>query len=222
MRKRYKTHLFDLDGTLTDPQVGITNSIQYELTRFGITEKDKKGLVKFIGPPLLESFCKYYGFSESEGRTAVDIYREYYAERGIYENKIYEGVEGLLATLHSRGCVLILATSKATMYAQKILEHFGIAQYFDQIVGSNFDLTRAAKFEIIRDILHEIPQRELEACVMIGDHMDDINGARENGIDSVAVAYGYGSEEDLVRLQPTYVVHTVQELRVLLLESAVD
>jgi len=216
--KQYTTCLFDLDGTLTDPQVGIINSILYALERFGIDESDRKGLVKFIGPPLLESFCKYYGLSELEGRKAVGVYREYYAEQGIYENKIYDGVEEVLSGLHSRGCMLILATSKATIYARRILEHFQIAQYFDRVVGSNFDLTRALKAEIIADILEDSPFLARENCIMIGDHVDDIRGALENGIDSAAVTYGYGLEKDLAEARPTYIVHTIQELRTLLLE----
>jgi phosphoglycolate phosphatase len=217
--KQYKIYLFDLDGTLSDPQVGIINSILYALARFGITEGDRKGLVKFIGPPLLESFCKYYGFSESEGRKAVAVFREYYAEQGIYENKIYDGVDDILSELHSRGFMLILATSKATIYAQRILDHFGIARYFNRVVGSNFDLTRAAKSEIIADILGDATRLAKRDFVMIGDHVDDIRGARENGIDSVAVAYGYGSEEDLIDAGPTYIVHAVRELRTLLLKK---
>lgn len=217
MKRRYKTFLFDLDGTLTDPQVGIINSILYALKRFGITESDRKGLLKFIGPPLMESFCKYYGFSESDGRKAVAVFREYYAEKGIYENKIYDGVEDMLSGLHSRGYRLVLATSKATVYARRILEHFGIAQYFDRVVGSNFDLTRALKSEIIADILVAAAPPEKGECIMIGDHVDDIRGAQENGIDSVAVTYGYGLERDLVEVKPTYIIHTVQELRTLLL-----
>lgn len=217
MPQHHTTYLLDLDGTLTDPQVGIINSILYALTRLGITEADRKGLVKFIGPPLLESFCKYYGLSESEGRRAVAIFREYYAEKGIYENRIYEGIVDILSGLHSMDRRIILATSKATVYAKRILEHFGIRQYFDLVVGSNFDLTRAVKSEIIADILKDSPFLARENCVMIGDHVDDIRGARENGIDSVAVTYGYGLERDLVETKPKYVVHTVQELRALLL-----
>jgi phosphoglycolate phosphatase len=217
LRKHYRTYFFDLDGTLTDPQVGITNSILYALARLGITETDRKSLIKFIGPPLLESFRKWYGFSDAEARQAVAVYREYYAERGIYENTMYDGIDGLLSALHVRSCRLILATSKPTVYAHKILEHFRISQYFDRVVGSNFDLTRAAKVEIIHDILHEMSRQDRGACIMIGDHVDDIHGAYENGIDSVAVTYGYGLERDLVEAGPTHIVHTVQELRALLL-----
>ncbi|MDH4211130.1 MAG: HAD hydrolase-like protein [candidate division WOR-3 bacterium] len=220
MTKHYRTFLFDLDGTLTDPQVGITNSIQYALARFGIMERDRKGLIKFIGPPLLESFRKWYGFDDTRGRKAIAFYREYYAEQGIYENTMYEGIDDLLSELHSRGCMIALATSKATIYAQKILEHFGIAQYFDRVEGSNFDLTRAAKFEIIADILAETSARDRDEYLMVGDHVDDIRGARENGIDSVAATYGYGLERDLVEAGPTHIVHTVQELRTLLLKSS--
>jgi phosphoglycolate phosphatase len=220
LTKHYETFLFDLDGTLTDPQVGIINSILYALERFGIAESDRKGLVKFIGPPLLDSFRKWYGFSDPEARKAVALYREYYAELGIYENMMYDGIGDLLSGLHSRGHVLILATSKATIYAQKILEHFRIAQYFDRVEGSNFDLTRAAKSDIISDILSETSARDRGEYLMIGDHADDINGARENGIDSVAVTYGYGSKETLAKAGPTHTVHTVQELRTLLLKSS--
>lgn len=219
MREHYNTYLFDLDGTLTDPQVGITNSILYALARLGITETDRKSLVKFIGPPLLESFRKWYGFSDAEARQAVAVYREYYAERGIYENNMYDGIDGLLSALHARSCRLILATSKATVYAHKILEHFRISQYFDRVVGSNFDLTRAAKVEIIHDILREMSRQDREVCIMIGDHVDDIHGAYENGIDSVAVTYGYGSLKDLSKCRPTYIVHTVQGLASLLIGS---
>jgi len=222
LTKRYETFLFDLDGTLTDPQVGIINSILYALKRFGIAESDPNGLLKFIGPPLLESFCKYYGFSESNGRKAIAVFREYYAEHGIYENRMYEGIDDLLAGLRSRGCTLILATSKATVYARKILDHFKIARYFDSVVGSNFDLTRAAKSEIIEDILRHAPLRGKDEYVMIGDHVDDIRGAWENGIDSIAVTYGYGLERDLLEAGPTYIVHTVQELRNIVMGSDLD
>ena len=219
MREHYNTYLFDLDGTLTDPQVGITNSILHALARLGITETDRKSLVKFIGPPLLESFRRWYDFSDAKARQAVAFYREYYAERGIYENTMYDGIDGLLSDLHAHGCPVILATSKATIYAQKILDHFRISQYFDQVVGSNFDLTRAAKAEIIHDILDEMSRKARRECIMIGDHVDDIRGAHENGIDSVAVTYGYGSVEDLSKCRPTYIMHTVQELVSLLIGS---
>jgi len=218
--KRYTTYLFDLDGTLTDSRAGITNSIQYALAKMGMAETDEASLEKFIGPPLLGSFRKYYGLSDDKAREAVANYREYYADKGIFENKVYDGISDLLSKLDENGCRLILATSKASLYAQKILEHFGLDLYFDSVFGSNFDLTRASKTEIIADIVGGIFQHSKDLCLMIGDHRDDILGAKENGIDSVAVTYGYGSHDELIEVDPTYIVHTVDELRALLLRFA--
>ncbi|UCD19153.1 MAG: HAD hydrolase-like protein [candidate division WOR-3 bacterium] len=219
MVKHYTTYLFDLDGTLTDSKPGITNSILYALSKLGIEEENKTSLDKFIGPPLLDSFMKYYGLDESRAREAVAQYREYYGTRGIYESKLCGGISDLLAILDAKGCRLILATSKASIYALRILEHFSIDGYFDSVFGSNFDLTRASKTEILADILEEISPYSKDFCLMIGDHRDDVTGARENGIDSVAVTYGYGSEQELAELDPTYMVHCVGELSNLLLRS---
>ncbi|UCF71726.1 MAG: HAD hydrolase-like protein [candidate division WOR-3 bacterium] len=217
--KHYTTYLFDLDGTLTDSKPGITNSILYALARLGLKEEDRTRLEKFIGPPLLESFMKYYGLDESRAREAVARYREYYGTRGIYESELYDGISDLLATLDAKGCRLILATSKASIYALRILEHFGIDGYFDSVFGSNFDLTRASKTEIIADILEEISPYSRDFCLMIGDHRDDVMGARENGVDSIAVTYGYGSAQELAELDPTYIAHCVGELSALLFIS---
>ena len=211
----YKTYLFDLDGTLTDSQVGITNSLRYALSRMSITEADHIRLDKFIGPPLLESFKKHYNLTDNRARQAVAYYREYYAEKGIFENTVYEGIPAVLADLDRRGAKLILATSKASVYAQRVLEHFGLDRHFDGVYGSHFDLSRAAKTEIIADIVNETEHRAEGPFVMIGDHRDDVIGARENGMDSVAVTYGYGSEKELEEAQPTYIVHSVTELAVL-------
>ncbi len=143
--KNYELILFDLNGTLTDPCEGITNSVQYALKKFNINAEDKKDLQKFIGPPLLESFVKFYGFSEDESRIALSYYREYFKEKGIIENFVYDGIEDLLRSLIDKGKRLCVATSRPEPYAEKILEHFRLSKYFEYVAGSNLDGTRAKK-----------------------------------------------------------------------------
>lgn len=132
--------IFDLDGTLTDSEEGITKSVQYALRHYGI-EEDISRLRRFIGPPLSRSFMKFYSFSERQAKEAVSVYREYYSEKGIFENKVYPGIPELLALLRSKGIRLAVGSSKPEVYVRKILDHFDLEQYFDLIVGSNLDET---------------------------------------------------------------------------------
>ena len=143
---------FDLDGTLTDPGIGITNSVMYALKKFGIEEKDRKELFRFIGPPLIPSFMKYYGFSKEEAVRAVVFYREYYAERGIFENKLYAGIPELLGKLKDDGIKVVMATSKPEIFAEKIAKHYDIAKYFDLIAGATESETRTEKDEVIAEL----------------------------------------------------------------------
>ena len=135
----YDVILFDLDGTLTDPGEGITNSVAYALRKFGIEVPDRRALYKFIGPPLYESFMKYYGFDRAGGLAAVEAYREYYRDRGIWENRVYDGIPALLTELKAAGKTLVLGTSKPEEFAERILEHFALRQYFDFVAGSTMD-----------------------------------------------------------------------------------
>ena len=127
----YDTVLFDLDGTLTDPGIGITNSVIYALAKLGIAVEDRALLYKFIGPPLYQSFMEFYGFDREQAEEAVTNYREYYKEKGIFENKVYEEIPELLESLKAEGKVLLIATSKPEPFAKQIAEHFGMAKYFD-------------------------------------------------------------------------------------------
>jgi len=210
--KAYDVIIFDLDGTLTDPKVGITKSIQYALTKFEIKENNTDKLAQFIGPPLLESFKKYYSLNDPRARQAVDFYREYFSDKGMFENKVYPDIPRLLIHLHKNNKKLILATSKPTIYSTRILKYFDLYQYFSLVVGSNLDLTRTSKREIIHDILLELTDYQKSQMVMVGDRDEDIIGAHDNGIDSIAVTYGYGSIEELKKVNPTYVVHSVEGL----------
>jgi phosphoglycolate phosphatase len=214
--KPYDIILFDLDGTLTDPKTGITKSIQYALEKLGIKEENQNKLEAFIGPPLLESFKKYYSFGDSKARQAVDYYREYFSNKGIFENNVYRGIPELLKHLYDKKKRLILATSKPTIYSKRILKHFALHKYFYFVVGSNLDLTLTSKTEIIRNILLKLKDYRKNQVVMIGDRKEDVIGAQQNSLDSIAVTYGYGSTEELKKVNPTYIIHSVEELKLLI------
>lgn len=208
----YQTVLFDLDGTLTDPGEGITNSVAYALKKYGIDVSDRKELYKFIGPPLHESFMEYYGFSEKQAMEAVEYYREYYREKGIFENLVYDGVKEMLENLKISGKKLAVATSKPEAFARQILEHFGLSEYFSYIAGANMDGTRTRKDEVISYALESCRISGLETVIMVGDREHDILGAAKVGIDSVGVLFGYGSPEELQKAGATYIAEKVADI----------
>lgn len=210
--KNYKYILFDLDGTLTDPGEGITNSVAYALKKYGITVDDKTQLYSFIGPPLHESFEKYYGFSKEESLKAVDCYREYYRDKGIFENSVYDGVESLLKNLSDNSKKIILATSKPEIFAKRILEHFSLNSYFEFAAGANLDGTRTNKAEVIEYSLKSCGITDKDSVVMVGDREHDIIGANKNGIDSIGVLFGYGSREELENAGATHIAETVEDI----------
>lgn len=207
----YNTVLFDLDGTLTDPGQGITNSVAYALKKFGIEVEDKKELYKFIGPPLHDSFRKYYGFSDEEAETAIVYYREYFRDTGIFENEVYAGIETLLEKIKASGRKIILATSKPEEFAVRILVHFGLDKYFDCMAGATMDSSRSKKGDVIAYALRE-SSCDAENAVMVGDRLHDILGAKENGLDSIGVLFGYGSREELENAGADYIAETVEDI----------
>ena len=212
MSKDYKYILFDLDGTLTDPKEGITKSFQYALRHFGI-EEDLVNLEKFIGPPLHDSFRDDYNFSEEEVEEAVTKFRKYFAQNGIFENKIFSGVKEVLEYLHSNNKRILLATSKPTIFAEKILKHFEIDKYFEYIGGSNLDGSRSEKNEVINHVLEVCKVSSMEDVIMIGDRKYDVIGAKKIGVDSIGVLYGYGDLEELQEVNPTYIIRNIEELK---------
>jgi phosphoglycolate phosphatase len=209
---QYKNLLFDLDGTLTDPAQGIVNSIIHSLNRMGIKSPPPAELLSFIGPPLRDSYIHTFNLSHAAASQAVELYREYYHEKGIYENKLYPGIEDILLEFKKTGFNLFLATSKPTVYAQRILSYFGLHHYFTGITGSNLDHTRTAKVEIIQHIEQEFTLHQ-NSMLMIGDRHFDILGARQAGINALAVSYGYGSIEELKAAAPLAIVHTTQQMK---------
>lgn len=208
---------FDLDGTITDPKIGITSAVAYALEKYGITVEDKDQLTTFIGPPLHESFCKFFGFSNMAAYDAVDKYREYYKVQGIFENFLYDGMADLLKRLQQAGKQVIMATSKPEVFARQIAEHFQIDSYFTCITGSNLDGTRVAKAEVIACAMERIGKKDATDAVMIGDRMHDIIGAKKTGMKSIGVLYGYGSREELEAAGADYIVPSVADLEKLLL-----
>lgn len=215
--KSYDIIIFDLDGTITDSQEGIINSIHHSLARFHIEENDREKLKKFIGPPLRDSYKKHFGFDDVMADRAIGLYREYYGTKGIYENALYGNILDLIRDLHGRGKRLLMASTKASFYMEKILEHFSIAPYFEAAAGSNMDGTLTAKAELIQAALSRISYDLGAAIVMVGDRELDIAGAKKNGIDSIAVTYGYGTWEELEEANPDFIVASVEELRELLI-----
>ena len=215
--------LFDLDGTLTDPKVGICTCVQYALKAFDIEEPDLDKLEPFIGPPLKDSFMQYYGLSEEQAEAAIEKYRERFSVTGKFENKIYEGISALLSDLKDYGYHLAVASSKPECFVKDILNHFNITKYFEAIVGSELDGTRIDKAEVIHEALNQLfhyGKIRKEQVVMIGDRKFDVEGAKEIGVTSVAVSYGYGSVEELQEANPDYLAESVDALHSLFMEEA--
>ena len=208
--------LFDLDGTITDSAEGITKSVQYALEHFGIDEPDLKKLRSFVGPPLKEQFMKHANLSDKQAETAISLYRERYVKTGIYENKVYDGIESVLRLLKAKGKILGVASSKPTIYVKQVLEHFNLAQYFTVIGGSELDGTRIEKYEVIEYVLEMLNMQDERAKVlMVGDRAYDVEGALQCGIQCIGVAYGYGGIYELETAGAIYIAQTVEDLKVL-------
>lgn len=210
--KMYKYILFDLDGTLTNPEIGITSSVMYALEKFNIKVEDRKELHPFIGPPLTYSFQTYYGLSEADSELAVKYYRERFSVKGLYENEVYDGVEKMLQELKKSGKTLIIATSKPEEFTLKILAHFDLLKYFDFVAGATMDGSRGEKADVIRYALEISGIEEKSEAIMIGDRKYDILGAKENGIDSIGVLFGFGDYEELTNAGANYIAKTVADI----------
>ncbi len=207
---------FDLDGTLTDPKIGITKSVQHSLRAFGISVADPDELLHFIGPPLKDSYQKYYGFSDHDAERAIAVYREYFTDKGIYENAVYGGIEEMLAEQRALGKTLVVATSKPTVFAGQVLAHFGIDAHFAFVAGSELDGRRSRKDQVIRYALDQMGIAETRGVIMVGDREHDIIGAKKTGMESIGVLYGYGSREELASAGADYIVQDVRALSALL------
>ena len=216
MENKYSYVLFDLDGTVIDPEEGITKSVQYALQHFSIEVQERRELYKFIGPPLKDSFMEFYGFTEQQAGEALLKYRERFEVTGWREYVVYDGMEKLLRHLRRWGKRIMLATSKPEVFAEQILVYFGLRDYFDFVGGASLDGRRNYKADVIRYVLDANGISSREKAVMVGDRKFDILGAKEFGLETVGVLYGYGDREELTTAGADHLVGSVAELEALL------
>ena len=209
--------LFDLDGTLTDPKEGITKSVAYALSKFGI-EENPDNLTDFIGPPLWESFVVYYNFTKEDAEKAVEIYRERFAPTGVFENKVLDGVPELLDSLKKQGKILAVASSKPEVFVKKITDKFNLTKYFTAIVGSELDGRRIDKAEVIKEAFNrlKIDEASKSKTIMVGDRCHDVIGAKKCGIKCVGVEFGYAKPDELKDAGAEYICENIDEVRKLL------
>lgn len=213
-----KVIFFDLDGTLTDPSLGITNSVMYALRSYGIEENDREKLYPFIGPPLVDSFEKYYGFPEEKGREATFRFQEYFSQKGLYENEVYEGIAQMLSALKEKGLILSLATSKPEEFAVRILEHFDLKRYFDFVCGAAMDeKTRCRKDDVLLYAL-EKTGADPSLSVMVGDREYDVLAGNKFGLSTVGVLYGFGDRKELENAGADRIAQSVSELKEILMQ----
>lgn len=215
---RYKYIFFDLDGTLTDPQEGITNCVKYALESFGIDETDYSKLMRFIGPPLVYSFSEYYGFDEQKSLKAVEKYRERFSTVGLFENKVYDGIYDALQKLVDSGHVLALATSKPKVFADRIMTKYRLRPYFKLICGSELDGTRNDKNEVIEYAIQTLDCPR-DRIIMVGDRKHDIIGAKKCGIASCGVRFGYAEEGELEASGADFIADTIVDMTDILMQK---
>ncbi len=209
---KIKTVLFDLDGTLTDSGPGIINSVQHALKQYGMEADDISSLRCFIGPPLQQQFQEYCGFTEEEGKRAVERYREYYSVKGLFENEVYAGIPEVLKELKESGFQIAMATSKPEAFARQIADHFDLTQYFDYIGGSHMDGRRTRKSEVIDYVLDACQIQDKDTVLMIGDREHDILGASQSNVHSMGVLYGYGTKEELENAGAEYIAELPEDI----------
>ncbi len=209
--------LFDLDGTLTDPKEGITNCVKYALKHFGIEENNETTLLKFIGPPLYDSFRELYGFSHDEANLAVEKYRERYSVTGIFENAVLDGAVEILKELKQAGKITSLATSKPLVFAEKIVERYGLSEYLDYVVGADLKGGINYKDEVINEVLRQTKTKDLSKVVIVGDRMHDILGAKKCGIASIGVKCGYAERNELEDAGADFIFQNLHEVKEFLL-----
>ncbi|MCL2087616.1 MAG: HAD hydrolase-like protein [Oscillospiraceae bacterium] len=214
----YNTVLFDLDGTLIDPYEGISNTILHVLEQFGDEKLSSEVLVKFIGPPLIEGFKMFAGYDDKKARKALEIYRESYIKKGVYEATLTEGVRPLLAALSKAGVRLGVATSKPDIMTEIILKHFSVYDYFEFISAAELSPDgRNEKSPIIAYALEnmKISGDELKKTVIIGDRHHDVSGAKDNGIACVGLLSGFGNRAEFA--DADYIIDEIAELEKIVL-----
>lgn len=212
------THiLFDLDGTLTDPRLGIGNSLKYALRQMQIDGYSDEILERFVGPPLQDSFKNLFGMNERNTNLAVEHFRTYFGEKGLFENEPYQGISELLEELYLCGKRVYVVTSKLEKYAKMIVQHFEFDRYLDDLQGAEATGKHSGKSQLIGQLMARNRIPASASVVMVGDTHYDLIGARENAISGIAVGYGFGTAETLSNCNPDYLVNSVDELAELLM-----
>lgn len=214
---KYKYIFFDLDGTLTDPKEGIINCVKYALEHYGIHEEDEDKLMNFIGPPLVWSFANYYGFSPEKAEEATAKYRERFATIGLFENRAFDGIEEALQKLCDSGHILVVATSKPKVFADKIMAKYGLRPYFKAVCGSELDGTRNDKNEVIEYAIETVGA-DRDKIIMVGDRKHDIIGAKKCGVASCGVRFGYAEEGELEAAGADFITDDIDEMMNILMQ----
>ena len=209
----YKYVFFDLDGTLTQSEFGIINSVIYALNKMGVEVGDRELVKRFIGPPLLVSFKEFYKMSDEDAEKAASLYRECYNAGEIFNAPLFDGIEELLKKLTEAGIKLYVVTSKPEVFAKRILEHYGIKQFFEKVIGPDLSEKDSSKAKMVKMAMYDTSDApEISEYVMVGDRFYDIEGAKANGIDSIAVLYGYGNREEFEKAGATHIVNTPEDI----------
>lgn len=209
---RWDHLFFDLDGTLTDPAEGICGCIRYALEKDGRPVGPLESYYPWIGPPLEYSFREFAGADEADVPKLVSYYRERFSTVGLFENRVYPGIAEMLAALKKAGAHMAIATGKPTVYTERILEHFGLRQYFDCVCGITLGVKPETKAEVIARGMKHMGIKDPSRCVMIGDRKHDVQGAKECGMACIGVLYGFGSREELHNAGADCVMETVSAL----------
>lgn len=206
---------FDLDGTITDSAPGITNSIMYARRKWGLPVGPRADYLKFIGPPMPQSYEEFWGFSHEDAVRFLADYREYFGEKGLFENEVYSGMTELLKALKAAGKHLYIATTKPTGFSRQIAERFGFALYFDMISGSSMTEDNT-KYDVIRNA-RDACRVDMTDAVMVGDKSHDVEGAHQHGIPCIGVTWGFGGVRELREAGADHIVDSAEELQALLL-----
>ncbi|WP_019771163.1 HAD family hydrolase [Streptococcus sobrinus] len=213
----YQTIIFDLDGTLTDSQTGIINSLTYAFKQMGLPLPAQSQLKKFIGPPLSQSFQDFCGLNDIETQKTISYYRQYFADKGWKENQLLPGARELLAKLKQAGKILLVASSKPEVFVKQILDHFEIDSYFTVIAGASLDDSRSQKSAVIAHALKTAKIEELKGCVMVGDRKHDVEGAKVQGLPTIGLLLGFGSRQELEESGAIAIAENFQDLEKILL-----
>jgi phosphoglycolate phosphatase len=212
--------LFDLDGTLTDAAPGIVNGMRIVFDRFDIEQPDDATMRTYLGPPLAVTWREFYDFTDEQIVEALAIYREYYHDVGMFENEVFDGIPTLLQQLNDDDITLATATSKPDFSATRIIEHFGLHDHFTFIGAANLEGTRDSKALVIEHTLEQLKATaQSHSILMVGDRHHDVHGAKEHGIDTIGVLWGYGDADELTTAGAISLVQSTVELRDRLAET---